>query len=89
MLQGPVECIQEAAAQIRGAAEMFWKIQSALERAGVEFIPADATRAGRTPRASLSGRPRQVLGAFEAIRLADPRNYKRGEAIAREAYLTG
>ena len=34
----------EAAAQIRGAAETMWKIQSALEKAGVEFIPADDTK---------------------------------------------
>ena len=31
----------EAAPQVRGAAEILWKIQTALERAGVEFIPAD------------------------------------------------
>ena len=31
----------EAAAEIRGAAETLWKLQTALEKAGVEFIPAD------------------------------------------------
>ena len=31
----------EAAPGIRGAAETLWKIQTALEKAGVEFIPAD------------------------------------------------
>ena len=31
----------EASPQIRGAAETIWKIQTALERAGVEFIPED------------------------------------------------
>ena len=31
----------EASPQIRGAAETVWKIQTALEKAGVEFIPAD------------------------------------------------
>jgi transcriptional regulator with XRE-family HTH domain len=31
----------EAASQIRGAAETLWKIQKALEAAGVEFTPAD------------------------------------------------
>ena len=31
----------EAAPEIRGAAETVWKIQTALEKAGVEFIPAD------------------------------------------------
>jgi transposase InsO family protein len=32
----------EAATEIRGSAETIWKIQTALEAAGVEFIPADA-----------------------------------------------
>ena len=31
----------EAASEVRGAAETVWKVQTALERAGVEFIPAD------------------------------------------------
>jgi transcriptional regulator with XRE-family HTH domain len=31
----------EAASEIRGAAETLWKLQTALEKAGVEFIPAD------------------------------------------------
>ncbi|MEM9591764.1 MAG: helix-turn-helix domain-containing protein [Pseudomonadota bacterium] len=31
----------ELTSQIRGAAETIWKIQNALEDAGVEFIPAD------------------------------------------------
>jgi transcriptional regulator with XRE-family HTH domain len=34
----------EAAPEIRGAAETLWKIQIALESAGVEFIPADETK---------------------------------------------
>ena len=34
----------EAASEIRGAAETLWKIQAALEKAGVEFIPAEETR---------------------------------------------
>jgi transcriptional regulator with XRE-family HTH domain len=34
----------EASAEIRGSAETFWKIQTALEEAGVEFIPADETK---------------------------------------------
>jgi transcriptional regulator with XRE-family HTH domain len=34
----------EAAAEIRGAADTFWKIQTALERAGVEFIPGDESK---------------------------------------------
>ena len=31
----------EASPHIRGAAETLWKIQVALEKAGVEFIPED------------------------------------------------
>lgn len=31
----------EASTEIRGAAETVWKIQLALEKAGVEFIAAD------------------------------------------------
>jgi hypothetical protein len=31
----------EAASEIRGAAETLWKLQTALEKAGVEFIPSD------------------------------------------------
>ena len=34
----------EAAPQIRGAAETLWKIEKALEAAGVEFIPADGAK---------------------------------------------
>ena len=34
----------EASPQIRGAAETDLKIQQALEKAGVEFIPADDQR---------------------------------------------
>ena len=34
----------EASAEIRGSAETFWKIQTALEEAGVEFIRADETK---------------------------------------------
>ena len=34
----------EAAAGVRGAAETLWKIQKALEAAGVEFIPEEAGR---------------------------------------------
>ena len=34
----------EAAAEVRGAADTFWKIQTALEKAGVEFIPADESK---------------------------------------------
>ena len=34
----------EAAVGLRGAAETIWKIQKALEAAGVEFIPEEAGR---------------------------------------------
>jgi hypothetical protein len=34
----------EAASGLRGAAETVWKIQKALEAAGIEFIPEDAGR---------------------------------------------
>jgi transcriptional regulator with XRE-family HTH domain len=34
----------EAASEIRGSADTFWKIQRALETAGVEFIPADEAK---------------------------------------------
>lgn len=34
----------EGATEIRGAAETLWKIQRALEEAGVEFIPEDDTK---------------------------------------------
>ena len=37
----------EAAPDIRGAAETLWKIQTALEKAGVDFIPADDTEGSR------------------------------------------
>ena len=31
----------EGSSEIRGAAETVWKIQMALEKAGIEFIPGD------------------------------------------------
>ena len=34
----------EASDEIRGSAETFWKIQTALEQAGIEFIPADESK---------------------------------------------
>jgi hypothetical protein len=34
----------EGTSEIRGAAETLWKIQRALEQAGVEFIGADETK---------------------------------------------
>ena len=39
-----VRRLEGARAQIRGAAETLWKIQRALEAAGVEFIPADEAK---------------------------------------------
>ncbi len=34
----------EGASEPRGSTEVLWKIQTALEEAGVEFIPADDTK---------------------------------------------
>ena len=34
----------ELSAEITGSARTLWKIQTALENAGVEFIPADETK---------------------------------------------
>jgi transcriptional regulator with XRE-family HTH domain len=34
----------ELSAEITGSARTLWKIQTALEEAGVEFIPADETK---------------------------------------------
>jgi transcriptional regulator with XRE-family HTH domain len=31
----------ELSEEVRGSAQTFWKLQTALEAAGVEFIPAD------------------------------------------------
>jgi transcriptional regulator with XRE-family HTH domain len=31
----------EAASEVRGAAETLWKVETCLERLGVEFIPAE------------------------------------------------
>ena len=47
----------EAATEIRGAAETLWKIQIALEAAGIEFIPAEG---GKGPGVRLKAAPRQV-----------------------------
>jgi transcriptional regulator with XRE-family HTH domain len=53
----------EAAAEIRGAADTFWKIQTALEQAGVEFIPGDESkgpgvRLRRSDKGKAGRRPR-------------------------------
>jgi hypothetical protein len=34
----------ESASEIRGAADTLWKLQQALEAAGIEFIPEEAGR---------------------------------------------
>jgi transcriptional regulator with XRE-family HTH domain len=39
-----VRRLEGARDQIRGSTEVLWKIQTALEKAGVEFIPADDTK---------------------------------------------
>ena len=39
-----VRRIEGSKHEIRGSAETVWKIQTALEEAGVEFIPADETK---------------------------------------------
>jgi transcriptional regulator with XRE-family HTH domain len=54
----------EAAPDIRGSAEVLWKIQSALEQAGVEFIPGDefkgpGVRLQRGDRGKVGGRGRR------------------------------
>ena len=33
--------LEATGTQLRGSVEVIWKIQQALEKAGVEFIPAD------------------------------------------------
>ena len=51
----------ELATEIRGAAETIWKIQIALEQAGVEFIPADH-RKGPGVRLKEKRRPKLKAG---------------------------
>ena len=46
----------EAATGMRGAAETLWKIQKALEAAGIEFLPAEE---GKGPGVRLKAAPRQ------------------------------
>ena len=52
----------EAASEIRGAAETLWKLQTALENAGVEFIPADENK-GPGVRLKHGGRGQEAKGA--------------------------
>jgi transcriptional regulator with XRE-family HTH domain len=39
-----VRRLEGAGSELRGSAETVWKIQKALEAAGVEFLPADENR---------------------------------------------
>ena len=39
-----VRRLEGAGTELRGSAEAVWKIQKALEAAGVEFMPADETK---------------------------------------------
>ena len=48
----------ESASAIRGTAESLWKLQTALEKAGVEFIPADDQKG---PGVRLKERPRTKM----------------------------
>ena len=54
----------EGVTQIRGAAETVWKIQTALEAAGVEFISAEGGK-GPGVRLKEQARPAQKLGRKE------------------------
>src|SRR5262245_44785835 len=47
----------EAVPQVRGSASSLWKIQTALEAAGIEFIPADERRG---PGVRLKAAPRRT-----------------------------
>jgi transcriptional regulator with XRE-family HTH domain len=47
----------EAGPDIRGAAETLWRIERALEAAGIEFIPAEA---GKGPGLRLRHEPRTL-----------------------------
>ena len=51
----------EATTEIRGAAETLWKIQTALEAAGIEFIPAEGGK-GPGVRLKAPARPAQKSG---------------------------
>ena len=50
----------EASAEIRGSAETVWKIQTALEKAGVEFIPADEMKGPGVRLKQVPEPPRRV-----------------------------
>jgi hypothetical protein len=48
--------IEGAGTEIRGSVEVVWKIQTVLESAGVEFIPADEIK---SPKLNLCSRRRE------------------------------
>jgi transcriptional regulator with XRE-family HTH domain len=50
----------EGSAEIRGSAETVWKIQTALEKAGVEFIPADEMKGPGVRLKQVPEPPRKV-----------------------------
>ena len=50
----------EAARDIRGAADSYWKIQLALEAAGIEFIPAEGSKG---PGVRLKQRQDKIRGS--------------------------
>jgi transcriptional regulator with XRE-family HTH domain len=50
-----VRRLEGADSEIRGSVETVWKIQKALEAAGIEFIPAEA---GKGPGVRLRNMPR-------------------------------
>jgi transcriptional regulator with XRE-family HTH domain len=50
----------EATQEIRGSADTFWKIQTALEKAGVEFIPADEMKGPGVRLKQVPEPPRRV-----------------------------
>lgn len=56
-----VRRLEAARSEIRGSAETIWKIQKALEAAGVEFIPEDETK-GPGVRLKQSQRAKEAEG---------------------------
>src|SRR5262245_31750221 len=65
----------EAATEMRGAVETLWKIQKALEAAGIEFIPAEE---GKGPGVRLKVAPRRT----------PKRTVKRPSPMSRSNYKT-
>lgn len=52
-----VRRLESAGREIRGSVDTVWKIQKALEAAGIEFIPAEG---GKGPGLRLKTAPRQA-----------------------------